>query len=216
MREAARAAMSDASQIPMIQDSSSINTTSVSVFLPFNRTVNIFQKKESQRGTTILEIVVYTALFGIIAIIISNFLIQIVGAYNISRAEREVLSNGRLLLETVTKSLAESEEIYTPTSAFNKDLGQISLITKTSVQPEHTTAFIDFWVDNGRLWMRKEGASPTPLSASSVRVGKFRLERLSQGLGRDAVRLTLQVNFAQQKFSSTITLNATTALRGNY
>lgn len=173
-------------------------------------------KNETARGTTILEIVVYTALFGIIAIIISNFLIQIVGAYNISRAEREVLSNGRLLLETVTKSLAEAKEIYTPTSAFNKDLGQISLITKTGVQPEHETAYIDFWVDHGRLWMRKEGANPTPLSASSVRVGKFRLERLSQGLGRDAVRLTLQVNFAQQKFSSTITLNATTALRGNY
>jgi len=178
--------------------------------------VNNFQKKESQRGTTILEIIVYTALFGIIAIIISNFLIQIVNAYNISRAEREVLSNGRLLLETVTKSLSEAEEIYTPTSAFNKDLGQISLVTKTNVKPEHETAFIDFWVDNGRLWMRKEGANPSALSAASVRIGKFRLERLSQGLRRDAVRLTLQVNFAQQKFSSTITLTATTALRGNY
>ena len=175
-----------------------------------------FGKSEGERGTTILEIIVYTALYGIIAIIISNFLIQIINAYNISRAEREVLSNGRLLLETVTKSLAEAEEIYTPTSAFNKDLGQISLVTKTNVKPEHTTAFIDFWVDNGRLWMRKEGAEATPLSASSVRVGKFRLERLSQGLRRDAVRLTLQVNFAQQKFSSTITLTATTALRGNY
>ena len=179
--------------------------------------VNPFSgKNEKERGTTILEIVMYTALFGIIAIIISNFLIQIVNAYNISRAEREVLSNGRLLLETVTKSLAASEGIYTPTSAFNKDLGQISLVTKTGVQPEHKTAYIDFWVDNGRLWMRKEGANPSALSAASVRVGKFRLERLSQGLGRDAVRLTLQVNFAQPKFSSTITLTATTALRGNY
>lgn len=179
--------------------------------------VNPFsEKNEKKHGTTILEIIVYTALFGIIAIIVSNFLIQIVNAYNISRAEREVLSNGRLLLETVTKSLSEAEEIYTPTSAFNRDLGQISLVTKTNAQPEHGATYIDFWVDNGRLWMRKEGAETTPLSASSVRVGRFRLERLSQGLRRDAVRLTLQVNFAQQKFSSTITLNATTALRGNY
>lgn len=173
-------------------------------------------KNRTARGTTILEIVVYTALFGVIAIIVSNFLIQVVGAYNISRAEREVLSNGRLLLETITKSLSESEGIYTPTSAFANDLGQISLVTKTGVQPEHQTAYIDFWVDNGRLWMRKEGVSPSPLSAASVRVGKFRLERLSQGLGRDAVRVTLQVNFAQPKFSSTITLTTTTALRGNY
>ncbi|OGZ96471.1 MAG: hypothetical protein A2847_00285 [Candidatus Sungbacteria bacterium RIFCSPHIGHO2_01_FULL_50_25] len=168
------------------------------------------------RGTTLLEIVIYAALFGIIAVIISNFLIQVVNTYTITRAEREVLSNGRLLLETLTKTIAEAQEIYTPTSAFNKDLGQLSLMTRTGVPTEHQTAYVDFWIDNGRMWMRKEGAAAVPLSAASVRVSKFRLERISQGLSRDAVKLTLQVDFTQSKYQSSITLNSTTALRGNY
>lgn len=172
--------------------------------------------KEKKQGITLLEIVIYVAIFGIIAVIISNFLIQVVRAYNIARAEREVISNGRLLLETVTKSIAEAQEIYSPTSVFANDTGQLALATKSGVEPEHQTTYVDFWIDNGRLWMKKEGSSAIPLSGVSVRVSKFRLDRISQGLGRDAVKITMRVDYWNQSYSSTITINTTTALRGSY
>lgn len=168
------------------------------------------------QGTTILEVLIYVAVFAIVAVIISNFLIQVVNAYNISRAERDVLSNGRLILETVTKNIAEAEEIYTPTSTFNTDIGQLSLKTKTGTQSGHDTGYVDFWVDNGQMWMKKEGSQARTISATSVRISTFRLERLSQGLARDAVRMTLEVDFTQSRFSTSIILTSTTALRGSY
>ncbi len=170
----------------------------------------------SKQGVSLIEIIVYVALLGGISVFIANFLVQVVNSYHRARAEREVLSNARLVLETVNDSIAPAVNIYTPTSRFNDDAGQLSLVVPTESEATHQSLFTDFWVDNGRFFMRQEGGNSIPLSASSVRVAKFRLERIVQGLGREAIRVTLQIDYAIPKFAASATLNSTTALRGNY
>lgn len=170
----------------------------------------------NNKGLTLVEIIIYVAFLGAISVFISNFLIQIVNTYNRVRTEREVVSNARLVLERINKAISESQMVYSPTSVLNNDAGQLSLVTATGATPEHTTAYTDFWVDNGIMFMRQEGQSATPLSASSVRVNKFRPERIMHGLGREAVKITLQIDYANAKFPATITLNSTMALKGNY
>jgi len=171
---------------------------------------------ELKRGISLIETVVYVALLGMFAVFLANFLIQMTNTYYRARAEREVISNARLLLETLEKSIAQAQEVYSPTSRFNNDTGQLSLITPLGAQPGHTTAYLDFYLDGGRLWTRPEGQTASPISAASVRVSRLRLERIIQSFRREAVRLTLQVDAAQQKIPASITLNATVAIRGNY
>lgn len=169
----------------------------------------------NNQGITLIEIIIYVALLAVISVIIANFLLSTVNAYHRARAEREVIANARLLLETVNKSIAQANEVYSPTSRFSQDAGQLTLVTQIGPPSGHTTAYEDFWVDNGRLWTRKEGAGETALSAASVRVVKFYLEEITQGLNREAVKVTIQVDSAS-RFPTSITLNATTAIRGNY
>jgi hypothetical protein len=167
-------------------------------------------------GTSLIEAVIYVALLAAISSLLVNFLLQIGDAYHRVRAEREVLSNARLLIETIGKAVAQADEVYAPTSRFDIDPGQLSLVTTLGAPPEHTTRYLDFWVDNGRLWLRQEGEAALPLSASSVRVTRFRLERVVQGLNRRGVKVTLEVRYARPKFNAASTLHATTALRGGY
>lgn len=188
----------------MIRGRSLISTILVLEFMRFNK------------GLTLVEIIIYVAFLGAISVFIANFLIQIVNTYNRARAEREVIANARLMLERINKTVSESQTIYSPTSVLNSDAGQLSLITASGATPEHATAYADFWVDNGIMFMRQEGRGAIPLSASSVRVNKFRPERIMQGLGREAVKIILQIDYANAKFPATITLNSTTALKGNY
>ncbi len=169
-----------------------------------------------ERGLSLIEILVYVALLGMIAVFVSNSLIQLSNTYQRARAEREVLSNARLILETVNKSVSQAQEIYTPTNKFNAFLGQLSLITTLGADANHAAAYADFYVDNGRFFVRQEGQNVLPVSASSVKVDQFLLERISQGVGRDAVKITLIVSSSRAKFPSSATLNSTTALRGNY
>lgn len=167
-------------------------------------------------GFSLIEITVYIAILGLVSVLAIDFLIQIVNTYHRARAEREVISNARLILETIEKTVADSREVYGPTSRFNQDAGQLSLVTPANPAPEHPTAFVDFWIDNGRMWMRQEGESSVALSAASVNIAKFRLERIMQGLEVETVKITLEVDYARPKFATSITLNSTMAMRGNY
>lgn len=170
----------------------------------------------SSDGITVVDMIVYIALLGLLSISIVNFMIQTLNIYERARAEREVLSNARLLMETVLQTVAESQEVYAPTSRFNDNAGQLSLVSSATTTPEHASVFIDFWVDNGRFFVRREGAGEQALSAATVRVSRFRLERIYQALGREAVRVTLQVDFANTKFPTHTVLVSTAVLRGNY
>ena len=176
----------------------------------------VLEFMRSNKGLTLVEIIIYVAFLGAISVFIANFLIQMVNTYNRARTEREVVSNARLVLEQINKAISESQTIYSPTSILNNDAGQLSLVTATGAAAEHATAYLDFWVDNGIIFMRQEGQNAIPLSASSVRVSKFKPERIMQGLGREAIKITLQVDNANAKFPATITLNSTIALKGNY
>ena len=169
-----------------------------------------------KKGVSLVEIVVYVGLLGVLSVFVSNALIQIAGAYQRARVEREVLANARTVLAAITASALQAKEIYAPTSKFNSDAGQASLITVLGAQPGHTAAYVDFWLDNGVVLWRAEGTATSMISAASVRISKLRFERMAQGLGREALKITVTADSANPRFPASITLNATTALRGNY
>ena len=171
---------------------------------------------KKNRGISLIEIIVYVGLLGMLAVFVSNSLIQIAGAYQRVQSEREVLANARTALSRVTSSAAAAREIYAPTSKFNSDAGQISFVTTAGATPGHVTAYLDFWLDNGVIFSRSEGGATSAVTAASVRIKKLRFERIVQGLGREAVKITVVADAANQRFPASITLNATAALRGNY
>lgn len=171
---------------------------------------------KKQQGFTLIETLVYVALLGVVSIFITDSLIKIASTYQRARAEREVASNARLLLETVVKNISTAQEIYAPTSRFNNDSGQLSLMSPISPTSEHSFSYIDFWNDAGRLLMRREGFAPATLSSATVNVTQFRVERIFQGLGREAVNISLSVSYAPISYIVSTTLNATISLRGNY
>ena len=168
------------------------------------------------RGVGFIEALVYVGLLGLVAVLVANFLMQTVRAYAEARAEREVLSNARLILETLSREIADAREVYAPTSRFYTDTGQISLITAQGKDADHETLYLDFWVANGFLYRRGEGQATTTLSSGAVRVRKFYLERIIQALGREAIKITLEVDWAGPKFIASTTVYSTAALRGNY
>ena len=124
----------------------------------------------SRHGMSLIEIVVYVGLLAAISVLVSSSLIQIANVYQRMRTEREVLSNARIILDTLTRNIAQAKGVYAPTSNFDNDAGQLSLASVVGAQPGHTTAYVDFWLDNGLFLSRTEGGIANTLSASSVRV----------------------------------------------
>lgn len=170
----------------------------------------------SRKGFSLIEAVVYVALLGVVVVFVANAVVFLVTTYARARAEREVLANARQVLDRITSRIAAARETYGVTSKFNADAGQLSLVTATTTMPGHTAFYTDIWTDSGGIYLRDEGIPITTLSAASVRVTVLKFERVAQALGREGVRTTIRVDAAGTRHPASITLTATTALRGNY
>ncbi len=168
-------------------------------------------------GISMVETVVYIGVLSVFTVVIVAILTSIVHTYNRVRVQRDAVSNGRLAIEAIVQQIAASQAVYAPTSVFGSNAGQLSVVTTMGAPVEETVNRIDFWLDNGRIWMRKEGSATTSITSPSVRVNQLRFDQISQGLGREAVKITLQITgFADAKFTASTTLRSTTALRGMY
>lgn len=178
--------------------------------------MNIKTRVKKNGGFSLIEAVVYVALLTMVSVFIANSFIFLATTYGRTRAEREVLANARSILARISAYIAASQEIYVPTSIFDADAGQLSLVTAATSTPGHTTAYADFWTDGGIVHIREEGSVPQPLSAASVRITVFKFERITQASGREAVRMTVRADAATGKFPASATLITTIALRGNY
>lgn len=176
----------------------------------------VFRFLSKRHGISLIEALVYIGLIGMISVSIIYSTIQVTSTYQRARVQREVLSNARLIMETLTKKIAYSQEIYAPTSRFNNNNGQISLITPTDTLPQHAAAYFDIWTDGNRLLIREEGHATTTLSSATVRITQFRLGRIFQRLGREAIQITLSVSSSALPLIASTTLYATTVLRGSY
>lgn len=169
-----------------------------------------------KKGFSLIEIVVYVGLLGMALVFMVNSFMQVTAVYARARAEREVLANARAVLAAIADATAAADSVYIPTSRFNSDTGQLSLTTIATTISGETQSYLDFWVDGGRVFQRVEGQGSIALTASTVRISQFRVERIVQGIARESVKMTVRVDAAGTKFPASATLNATTALRGNY
>lgn len=180
------------------------------------------QKKEQSvslhtKGISMLELVIYVGMLSVFIVLMITTLMQIVRTYDWVRAQRDVVSNGRLVTEAMIQQITGGQVVYAPTSVFGNSAGQLSIVTAVGAPAEETVNRVDFWLDNGRVWTRTEGSATTSMTSPSVRVNQLRFDQISQGLGREAVMITMQITgFADAKFTASSTLHATAALRGTY
>lgn len=139
------------------------------------------KKNKNARGFSLIEAVVY---IGLIAIIVSTaiyFLTNIFSVYGKIYAQKEVAANIQSALDTIIQEIKFGKSIYTSTSVFASDSGQISIETSQNPPTGETKAYVDFYLDNGRIYMKKESQSALPLTSNQVKINKLRLTNLSPG-----------------------------------
>lgn len=172
--------------------------------------------KNKKCGFTFVETAVYVGLVSVIVALVLQFLISLGAAYGRARAEQEVISQGRLLAQTLDQALSEARETYPAASRFNTPTGQLSYLANTPTDPDHQAQYADVWLDNGQLFFRREGQGVAALSAPSVRVTGFRIERFVQGFGREAARIFIDIAHANPRYDVSTTIETLAVMRGNY
>ncbi len=174
-------------------------------------------------GYTLIEILFYTALVGIVSVII----IEVVMIISKTNAKITVLTeasyNTSDIMERIAYEARNSKYIYCPASNFrnynfNAAKGdQLSLATTQTVLTGENIGYVDFYIENNAVFFKKDGSNPVALSSPDMIIESINFYYYKNSSGnrqRESVTIDLAVKPKNNFVSgSKIHLINTVALR---
>jgi len=164
-------------------------------------------------GFTLIELIVYIAVLAVIGGAVASLFLWTVQAHTKSRVVQETTTGAQLALDTVLREVREAESLYLPTSTAT----QVSVKTANFTPVLEDTAFVDFFLCEDRLCMKKEGQSPVALTPDSIEVASLLFTYVSTDTEFPGVRVQLEARHrnptGRSELSSTIELQGTASLR---
>ena len=171
-----------------------------------------------EKGFTLIEILIYLFVVGVVASLVMVFFSNIISSFGRISEKNFLQTNLQSSMDFIISQAREAKSIYTKTSIFNTDSGQLSLETKKDPPVGHSKTYIDFYLDNGVLYQKREIDSlPVAITPFRVKVTKFFIERFTLPSGKEIVKITIGAEYNSLKPKKAgYELSSSVTLRGAY
>lgn len=173
-------------------------------------------RKSLQKSFTLLEVLIYIGVLGILVVAISSFLIWSVHSNTKARVMRETLYSTGRAMEVMTHEIKEAKSVYTPTSVFDVHPGQLSLeITKHLPEGEETT-YVDFYLCGTQLCLKKESQDAVVLTSGNMEVKNLVFYQIISE-GAPSIQIDFKVEYKnpadRPEYRASVNLKSTASFR---
>ncbi|MEA3399138.1 MAG: prepilin-type N-terminal cleavage/methylation domain-containing protein [Patescibacteria group bacterium] len=155
-----------------------------------------------KKGFSLIETIVYIAVFSVLSIIVINSYAIIVGSFSNIRSTHDLLESGNVAMERMTREINKADSIDIVNSTFGSDLGVLQLngdqVTK-------------FYVSNGDLFLSYDDVLVGSLISNNTQVANLIFRRITTLIGEGVkIELTIQdiKNQRSENFYNTIILRS--------
>jgi len=171
-----------------------------------------------KKGFTLIEIVIYIGILGIIVSIVASILLWVVNSNVKVKAMRDVLANGRRAIAIMSHEIKEAKGIYFPTTTST----QISLETSEHVPQGENMSYLDFFLcgqgnATNTLCVKKESVSPYALTSETVEIRNLMFS-LVYSSTTPSLGITLEIRYKnpnnRSERQASVILNSTVLSRG--
>lgn len=153
-------------------------------------------------GYTLIEMLLYTALVGILSVVIIEVVMIISKTNSKITAMTEANYNASDILERIAYEARNSEYVYLPASNFrnynfNSAKGdQLSLATAQNILAGENIGYVDFYVENNAVFLKKDGSVPVALNSPGISVDAINFYYYKNSSGdrqRESITIDLAV-----------------------
>lgn len=167
-----------------------------------------------QPGMTLIEAVIYTCLLTILVTSLTAFIARTIRRVSETRITAQTLISARASVQALEYDIRHASGIYTPTSRFDQPLGQLSLATSISLPAGETATYVDYYLDSGHLFRKREGLPPEQITAPAVYIANLTFTYLHYNNLAPAVRMQLTAKPRSDAAAAVpVSLTTTTSLR---
>ncbi|EKD76221.1 MAG: hypothetical protein ACD_43C00187G0001, partial [uncultured bacterium] len=168
---------------------------------------------KSGKGFTLIEAIVYVAVFSLLVGATTTFLINIIQLKNKTQAERTAYQEARYIMERINNRIRLAPGIDTGSSIFDNDQGRLVLKS-----PEVPTNLTTFYVQNGVAYEKLGPAAATAISSAEVSVSQLNFNQVvsSDLQGSIETKITVSTVSNRPDTQATSALTSHASLRNDY
>jgi len=180
-----------------------------------NKKGNDPKDEMGKSGFTLIEMLIYVSLVGIIMGLLFNMILLVYGMNKKIISYSNVTADAEAAMERIVYEVTNASYFYLPTSNFSNynhvvsKSGQLSIATKNYITANDSLSFIDFYTEGGTLFLKMDGSDPVPLTSVNVNVSDFNVDYFKNG-ARESVRIDLTAKSAIEPTTSIDLINTVT------
>jgi type II secretory pathway component PulJ len=168
-------------------------------------------KKTNSFGISLVEMVIYAAIFSTISIVLISFLVGALQAWTSAKTQRDLIMSAQNTLNIIAQVIRPAKNIYLPESSLGVNLGALSVTTEQN-PPAHN---VKFYVTNNTLYEQDDAAPAFAITPDNISVSQFQINTITSSSTPQGVQISLGLA------SKTIpavnkTFYATAVWRGGY
>lgn len=161
-------------------------------------------------GFSLIELLLYVAVISVVISAVVGFGSWAIQVGTKTKVNSEVVNNARLAMDTMVYEIKKAHSVYTPTSVFNVHPGQLSLEQLNATTTE-SSSFIDFFLCDQALCLKREGASAITITSSQVRITNLVFKQILNSASAPSIQIMFSVNsLTSSRPEATASLNLTT------
>lgn len=143
----------------------------------------------TKKGTTLIEILVYFAIFSIFMLAAMSFAIQIINLSSISKITEEMQENREFISEKLSQSIKNTSSVNTEESTLDNDNGILYLETRTA--ENSPTAF---YLSEGNIYMKEGENDPIQLNTNNIKIDILNFHRITAEKTPDQIITYIEIS----------------------
>ena len=164
------------------------------------------------RGFSLIELILYVAIFAVISIAIIHSLVLSVRMYSVAQSNRRLQNDGELVMERIIREVREADSVTIGSSTFGSHPGTLALTSSDSGGAIRTVLFS---VSSGSVMLTENSGTPENLSSGDVVVSGLVFRRILGTDGQEAIKVELTLD-TTRGFSAGSSFYSTVVVRGSY
>ncbi|MEW5907766.1 MAG: hypothetical protein AB1643_01095 [Patescibacteria group bacterium] len=168
---------------------------------------------KKSKGVSLIEGIIYMAIFIVISVAVINSLIIVLGSFGKAKLLSAIDYSGEAAMERMIRETRMSYDVDSSFSVFGSNPGR--LVLKKYISGGATTT-VDFYINNGLLFVSEGGEAGETLIYSGVSVSNFTLNSISSSTTSKAIKISLELMANRGDYQRTERFYDTAILRDSY
>ena len=168
-------------------------------------------KKINSSGVSLVEMIIYAAIFSTISLVLVSFLVGAMRAWINAKTQRDLVVGAQHALNVVSQVVRPAQNIYLPESSLGVTLGALSVTTEQN-PPTHN---VKFYVANNTLYEQDGAAAAFAITPNNISVSQFQINTITSSSTPQGIQISLGL-LSRAIPATNKTFYATMVWRGGY